>query len=76
VPSEDGITVDTELIIDAINERTAFVNLSHVLFKSAYVHDVAAIAARARAVGAVTIVDGYQAAGAMAVDVAALGVDV
>jgi kynureninase len=76
VPSEDGITVDTRRIIEAIDERTAFVNLSHVLFKSAYIHDVAAIASRAREVGAVTIIDGYQAVGTIPVDVAALGVDV
>ena len=55
--------VDTEQLLAAIDERTAFVNISHVLFKSAYVHDVAAIAERARAVGALTIVDGYQSVG-------------
>ena len=44
---EDGVTVDTQRLIEAIDERTAFVNVSHVLFKSAYIHDVAAIAARA-----------------------------
>jgi kynureninase len=76
VPSADGITVDTQRIIEAIDERTAFVNLSHVLFKSAYIQDVAAIAGRAREVGAVTIIDGYQAVGTIPVDVAALGVDV
>src|SRR5204863_9249593 len=59
-----------------IDERAARVNASHVLFRSAYVHDVAAIAERARRVGAVSIVDGYQAVGAMLVDVEALGVDV
>ena len=76
VPSEDGITVDAQRIIEEIDERTAFVNLSHVLFKSAYIHDVAAIAGRAREVGAVAIIDGYQAVGTIPVDVAALGVDV
>ena len=76
VPSEDGITVDTQRVIEEIDERTAFVNLSHVLFKSAYIHDVAAITGRAREVGAVAIIDGYQAVGTIPVDVAALGVDV
>ena len=51
-------------------------NLSHVLFKSAYIHDVAAIAAKARSVGAITIIDGYQAVGTIPVDVRALGIDV
>ena len=75
VPSDDDVTVDTERLLAAIDERTAFVNVSHVLFKSAYIHDVAAITARARAVGAVTIVDGYQSVGTLPVDVTALGVD-
>ena len=50
VPSHDGITVETQKLIDRIDERTAIVNVSHVLFKSAYIHDVAAITARARRV--------------------------
>lgn len=76
VPSDDGVTVDTQRLVEAIDERTAFVNVSHVLFKSAYIHEVEAIAERARRVGAVSIVDGYQAVGTMPVDVEALGVDV
>jgi kynureninase len=76
VPSDDGVSVDTGRVIAEIDERTAFVNLSHVLFKSSYVHDVAPIAARARAVGALTVIDGYQAVGVMPVDVEALGADV
>ena len=76
VPSDDGITVDTQRVVEAIDERTALVNLSHVLFKSSYVHDVAAIAAQARRVGAITVIDGYQSVGAMPVDVESLGVDI
>ena len=76
VPSEDGIAVETDRIIEAIDEHTAVVCLSHVLFKSAYVHDVAAIARRCRRVGAVSIIDGYQAVGTIPVDVKALGIDV
>jgi kynureninase len=75
VPGEDGISVDTGRLAEAIDERTAFVNISHVLFKSAYVHDVAAIAEKARRVSAVTVIDGYQAVGALPVDVGALGLD-
>ena len=76
VPSADGIRVDTGRLIDAIDEQTAVVCISHVLFKSAYVHEVEAIADRARAVGAVTVIDGYQSVGTIPVDVSALGVDV
>lgn len=76
VASGDGVSVDTERIIAAIDEQTAFVNISHVLFKSAYIHDIKAICERARSVGAITIVDGYQAVAAIPVDVQALGIDV
>lgn len=76
VPSDDGITIDAGRLVEAIDERTAFVNISHVLFKSSFVQDVAAIAARAREVGALTIIDGYQSVGSIPVDVRALGVDV
>ena len=54
VPSQDGISVNTERVIDAIDERTALVGLSHILFKSAFIHDVAAITEKARRVGAIT----------------------
>lgn len=76
VPTRDGITVDTGRLIEAIDEQTAVVCLSHVLFRSAYIHDIAPIAARAREVGAITIIDGYQAVGTIPVDVRALGVDI
>ncbi len=76
VPSDDGITVDTARLVEAIDERTAIVSLSHILFKSAFIHDVAAITERARRVGAIAVIDGYQAVGTIPVDVRALGVDV
>ncbi len=75
VPSEDGISVDTARLIEAIDETTALVNVSHVFFKSAFIHDIAAIAAKARRVGAITLIDGYQAVGTIPVDVRGLGID-
>jgi len=76
LPTDDGVTVDAGRVIEALDERTAFVSLSHVLFKSAYIHNIAAIARRACDVGAVTIIDGYQAVGSIPVDVVGLGVDI
>src|SRR5436190_10849028 len=52
VPSEDGVSIDTQRVVDAIDERTRLVAISHVLFRSAYIMDAAAICARAREVGA------------------------
>ena len=76
VPSDDGVTIDPQRLLDAIDERTAFVNVSHVLFKSAFIQDVGAIAEQARRFGALTIIDGYQAVGTVPVDVARSGLDV
>jgi L-cysteine/cystine lyase len=55
--------------------RTRLVALSHVSWATGAVLDVAGAARAARAVGALVAVDGAQAAGAIAVDAAALGAD-
>jgi kynureninase len=75
VPSPDGFTLPVELILDAIDEETALVSVSHVAFRSSYVQDVAAIAQRAHAVGAMVVADLYQSAGTLPVNVRELGVD-
>lgn len=75
VPSDDGIGVDPQRVCDAIDETTLVVSVSHVFFKSAYVLDVAPIVARAHEVGAVVVLDAYQAAGIVPFSVADLGVD-
>ena len=54
---------------------TRIVPISHVLFKSSYLQDAAAICARAREVGALVLLDTYQSLGTVPVDVQALGVD-
>jgi kynureninase len=75
VPSGDGMTIPLERILAAIDERTQFVSLSHVAFRSSYLHDLAAITNRAHEVGACIVADLYQSAGIVPLDVTALGVD-
>jgi kynureninase len=75
VPAEKDLTVSTERLLEAIDETTAVVACSHVLFRTSYIMDAAAIAQRARDVGATSILDTYQSAGIIPVDVASLGVD-
>ncbi|HEY0972700.1 MAG TPA: aminotransferase class V-fold PLP-dependent enzyme [Gemmatimonadales bacterium] len=76
VPSDDGgLSIDTDRLLAAIDERTRLVAVSHVLFRSAYVMDAAAICRRAREVGALVLLDAYHAVGVIPVDVRALGVD-
>jgi kynureninase len=75
-PAGDGLSADETRICDAIDDRTALVAMSHVLFKSAFVLDVAAVARKCRRVGAVLAVDAYQSVGTIPVSVAALDADV
>jgi len=75
VKSEDGITVPLDRMLAAIDEETLLVPLSHVVFKSGYVQDVAAVVRRAHEVGALVVADLYQSAGTVPVDVAAWDVD-
>jgi len=75
VPSGGRPGIEIDEILDRMDERTLFVAASHVYFKSAYVQDVGKIARRARDVGALTLIDGYHAPGALPVDVRELGVD-
>jgi kynureninase len=75
VRSHDGITLDTQEILDAIDERTRLVSLSHVLFKSAYIVPVAEVIRKAHSVGAQVLLNGYHSIGIIPVDVTALEVD-
>jgi kynureninase len=75
VPSDDGIGIDPQRLLDAIDERTRLVAISHVLFRSAYIIDAAAVCARAREVGALVSLDAFHSVGVIPVDVKALGVD-
>lgn len=75
VPSDDGITVPLEKMLAAIDEETLLVPISHVVFKSGFVQDIAAITRRAHEVGAMVVADLYQSAGTVPVDVTAWDVD-
>ena len=73
--SPDGISVPLDRFAGAIDAGTALVATSHVYFTSGAIQDVRSIAALAHDAGALCLIDGYQAAGQMPVDVRALGVD-
>jgi kynureninase len=75
VPAEDDLTVRTDRFLDAIDDTAAAVAFSHVLFRTSYIMQAAEIAKRARETGAMVILDTYQSAGIVPVDVAALDVD-
>jgi kynureninase len=68
-------TVAANEILSAIDERVAVVTLTHVDYKSAVVHDMAAINAAARAVGAFTCWDLSHSTGALQLDLNREGCD-
>jgi kynureninase len=75
VKTDDGITVPTERLLDAIDEQTLLVPISHVIFRSAYINDAQAIIEKAHRVGAYVVLDTFQSLGTVPVDVTALNVD-
>lgn len=75
VESDDGIGIDLERLLAAIDERTRLVAISHVLFRSAYIMDLEAICRRAHEVGALVSADAFHSVGVIPVDVKRSGVD-
>ena len=73
VPSTTRISNDLDRLLAAIDERTLLVPLSYVLFRSSCIQDARAVIEKAHAVGAHIILDVYQAAGSVPLDIASLG---
>jgi kynureninase len=66
---------DDAEVVERIDERTLLVPISHVLFKAGEIQNVEPIVRRAHEAGAHVILDCYQSAGIVPLDVTALGVD-
>jgi kynureninase len=75
VPAPDPVRLDLQRLLDAIDERTVLVPLSLVLFKSGFITDARAVIEKAHRVGAYVILDVYQAAGAVPIDLTGWGAD-
>lgn len=75
VAARKGRALREEDLLAAIDERTAVVAVSQVMFRTAQLLDIARVARRAREVGALTLIDAYQAVGTVPVDAEALGID-
>lgn len=74
-PDLELVTHPVDALADAIDDRTLLVPISHVLFRSSYVQDVAAIVAKAHEVGAHVVLDCFHSAGVLPFSVTGLGVD-
>ena len=75
VPSPDTVRTDLQRLLDAIDERTVLVPLSYVLFRSGYIQNARAVIEKAHQVGAHVILDVYQAAGAVPLDIDDMAAD-
>ena len=75
VKTDDGITVPLQRLLDAIDETTLLVPISHVIFRSAFIQDARAIIEKAHKVGALVVLDTFQSLGTVPVDVQALNAD-
>ncbi|HEX4226047.1 MAG TPA: aminotransferase class V-fold PLP-dependent enzyme, partial [Pseudonocardiaceae bacterium] len=72
---EPDNTLSLDRLATAIDDRTALVTVTQVSYRTGSRLDLAAIAKLAHERGALLLVDSYQAAGAVPIDVGALGVD-
>jgi kynureninase len=75
VKTDDGIHVPTDRLLDAIDENTLVVPISHVIFRSSYINDARAIIEKAHKVGAYVVLDTFQSLGTVPVDIHALNAD-
>src|SRR5438128_9667594 len=73
--AEIVVCPDDAAVVEAIDERTLLVPISHVLFRNGEIQDVAAIVRRAHEAGALVLLDAYQSAGIVPLNVTALDVD-
>ena len=73
--SHDGVHIDPQQFADAVDDRTLAIATSHVFFMTGAIQDLGAIADIARRAGAYSLIDGYQGAGQVPVDLTEAGVD-
>jgi kynureninase len=75
VHSEDGQTIDSDRLAQAIDADTALVTLTHTAFKSGWVYDMRAVTELAQRGGALMLWDLSHSVGAMPLALGECGVD-
>ena len=71
----EGLAVPADRYARAIDENTALVTLSHVVFKSGYLQDLEAITKRAHEAGALVLADLSHSVGSVPIELDRWGVD-
>ena len=72
----DNATIDPQQYADLVDERTAILATSHVFYATGAIQRLQQLAEIAHSRGALFLVDGYQAAGQIPVDLSAVDVDI
>ena len=67
--------VDTKDILDHINEDVAVVYMSHINYRTGYMHDINSITSRAHAKGAIVLWDLSHTAGAVPINLGKINAD-
>lgn len=75
VPAANSVELNLDGFLEAIDENTLLVPISLVLFRSSYIVNAKAIIEKAHRVGAHVILDIFQGAGTIPIDVHGLGAD-
>jgi kynureninase len=75
VGARDGVSVDPSDLAAAIGSGTALVSLSHVAYKSGFLHDPKAVTEVAHRAGALVLWDLSHSAGVVPIDLEASGAD-
>ncbi|HEX9816945.1 MAG TPA: aminotransferase class V-fold PLP-dependent enzyme [Candidatus Thermoplasmatota archaeon] len=76
VGTKDAVSVPLDEFQGAMTSRTGVLVTSHVLYTTGQIQDAKKLSAIAKKSGAVSIIDGYQSAGQLPLDVRAMGCDV
>ncbi len=75
VSAGDDLNVLEDRLVDALDDETLIVAFSHVLFRTSFVVDPRPVIERAHRVGALAMLDIYQSAGTLPLDLTALDPD-
>lgn len=68
IPSVDNIHGPVDALLDALDEDVALLTLTHTVFKSSFIYDMAALTERAHAVGALVLWDLSHSVGSVPVE--------
>ncbi len=75
VQSPDGIRINTEDVVQAIDDQTRIVNVNRVLFESSWIMELEPIVKAAHDSGSLVVVDDLHGTGVLPLDVHEAGID-